>query len=124
MQPDAALQFQEKAEVLSGNDFALLSRRPFRKRLGVAPVGFAGPGIDRAVGHNIFAVKGVPSLQNQAVRRTSHDECGGFAFRNFPGNFPAVESRGFPEVGQEVARHKFSAATAGVIFVRRFMDDE
>ena len=56
VQPDAALQFQEKAEVLSGNDFALLSRRPFRKRLGVAPVGFAGPGIDRAVGLTICAV--------------------------------------------------------------------
>ena len=84
VQPDAALQFQEKAEVLSRNDFALLSRRPFRKRLGVAPVGFAGSGIDRAVGDNIFAVKGVSSLQNQAVRRASHDECGGFAFRNFP----------------------------------------
>ena len=36
----------------------------------------------------------------------------------------AEESRGFPEVGQQVAGHEFSAAAADMVFVRRFVGDE
>ena len=35
-----------------------------------------------------------------------------------------IESRGFPEIGQQVAGHEFSAAAAGVILARRFVSDE
>ena len=67
VQPDAALQFQEKAEVLSGNDFALLSRRPFRKCLGGSAVGFASPGIYGTVRNHIVTVKCLAAFEDQAV---------------------------------------------------------
>ena len=75
MEVDAPLKIQDERVILAGHYLPVLGRQPFGIRLGLCSVGFAGPGIDRAVGHNIFAVKGVPSLQNQAVRRASHDEC-------------------------------------------------
>ena len=49
--------------------------------------------------------------QAASVRGASHDESGGFGFLGFAGDFLAVESRGFPEVDHQMARHKFSAAT-------------
>ena len=124
MDADGSLQLHDEGEILLGHDLAVLFRQPVGVGLGGLAEGFASAGIDGAVADDVVAVKGTAALENQGVRCTSEGECGGFFRVDLPGNFLRVERGALAEVGQQVAGHEFAAAAAGVVFVRRFVDDE
>ena len=124
MQPNTGLQLGDKAEVFPGNYLPILSRRPFCKSLGCSAIGFASPGIDGTVRNHIVTVKCLAAFEDQAVGSSTDHKCGGVFILDLAGDLFAVESRRLPEVCQKMAGHEFSAATAGVVFVRRFLSDE
>ena len=121
---DGSLQLHDEAEILFGNDLAVLFLQPVGIRLGGLAEGFASAGIDGTIADDVVAVKGVTAFEDQGVCGASEGESGGFFRVDLPGNFLVVERGALAEVGQKMAGHVFAVAAAEVVAFRRFVDDE
>ena len=124
VQGDALLELQHPAEVLAGDDGALLRRQPLAVSLGGLAERLAGLGVRRPRADEVLGVELRPSFEDERVQGASRLVRSRVRRLDLAGHLLPVQARTRPEVAEQMARQELAAPCGLVVLVGRNVDDE